>query len=724
MMPESAYDTDVVHITDFRLPGGTTHSLAEEVRAQAEAGYRTHLVHAPSHLVGKATGWSSNILEVSKLPGVRVSSERAHVRAKLVIFRHPSVAEQTPSTFKNIVADKVVIVANNAAADRSGEYRYDVAAVTKKLRGLFGVEPLWAPIGPVVSASIEEQSVEVERTNEYWLNLLRVDGVSPPRRGFVAHKPVIGRHSRPQPAKWPATRDELLAAYPATSDLHVEILGGARVAQDLLGSVPENWHVVPFGGEAPNDFLQRIDFWVYFHHPELREAYGRAIIEALASGAVVVLPEYLRETFGTAALYCEPSEVEGLVRKLYADVDAFLEQSRRGQEFVKTLDPSMHRERLQEMGITPSGSRSTAARAEPLRVGDKRQRVLFLTSNGAGMGHLTRLLSVATRLPEHAEPIFASLSTGVHIVGEYDIPYEYIGSSGAMGMEPKVWNRYSEQRFNLLFEDLEPDVLVFDGTWPYPGLRRAMSRHAMRKVWMRRAMWKPETTPKSLGWSAEFDLILEPGEFAGTYDAGPTTGRTEAVPIAPVTLLSGDSVLSRDEARRQLDYDPDEKIVLVTLGAGNINDIGALQETLLEWFSTEAPDWRVVLTKPPIAQADGLHGVDTLQVYPLAQYTRAFDFAVSATGYNAFHEWMAGELPTIWVPNTATKTDDQLARARWAADEGMGLCVTEDQTEELEHALQAMTDHETRTTMRHRLRELDKTNGAAEAASLVSGETV
>lgn len=723
-MPETPYDADVVHVTDFRLPGGTTHSVAEEVRAQSEAGYRTHLVHAPSHLVGKAAGWSSNILEVSKLPGVSVSSERAHIRAKIVVFRHPSVVEQTPSTFRNIVADKVLVVANNPAANSAGKHWYTVSTVTRKLRALFGTEPIWAPIGPVVKQSIVEQGAEVHWTTDYWLNLLRLPRVHVPRQGFVDEVPVIGRHSRPQPAKWPANRDAILAAYPDSAAFKVEILGGAPAARSVLGGLPNSWSVVPFGGEEPTEFLKRIDFWVYFHHPEWREAYGRAIMEALSAGTVVILPRYLESTYGEAALYCEPAEVQQLVLDYYDDTEKFLKQSRRAQEFIKKLEPSIHEERLREMGISPGGPRPSATKAEPLSVCRTRRRVLFLTSNGAGMGHLTRLLSVATRLPEHAEPVFASLSTGVHIVGDYDIPYEYIGSSGAMGMEPKVWNRYSEQRFNLLLEDLEPDVLVFDGTWPYPGLRRAMSRHTMRKVWMRRAMWKPETTPKSLGWSAEFDLILEPGEFAHTYDAGPTIHRSEAVPIAPITLLSGDGVLSRGEARRQLGYDDEEKIVLVTLGAGNINDIGALQETLLEWFSAKAPDWRLVLTKPPIAQADGLHGVDTLQVYPLARYTRAFDFAVSATGYNAFHEWMVGGLPTIWVPNTATKTDDQLARARWAADAEMGFCVTEEQTEELEIALNAMTDHDTRTAMRDRLSDLNRTNGAVEAANLIGGEIV
>ena len=42
----------------------------------------------------------------------------------------------------------------------------------------------------------------------------------------------------------------------------------------------------------------------------------------------------------------------------------------------------------------------------------------------------------------------------------------------------------------------------------------------------------------------------------------------------------------------------------------------------------------------------------------------AFDASIAAAGYNSFHETLAFRLPSAYVPNTATRTDDQLARAR------------------------------------------------------------
>jgi hypothetical protein len=64
------------------------------------------------------------------------------------------------------------------------------------------------------------------------------------------------------------------------------------------------------------------------------EGWGIGILEAMASGCVVILPEVFRSTFGDGAQYCEPGQVRPLIDELYADFDAFRRLSRRGQDFV------------------------------------------------------------------------------------------------------------------------------------------------------------------------------------------------------------------------------------------------------------------------------------------------------------------------------------------------------------------------------------------------------
>src|SRR5699024_5128515 len=131
-------------------------------------------------------------------------------------------------------------------------------------------------------------------------------------------------------------------------------------------------------------------------------------------------------------------------------------------------------------------------------------------------------------------------------------------------------------------------------------------------------------------------------------------------------------LLDRGAAREELGLDPERPAVLVTLGAGNINDLTSDLGTVIEVLRADA-DRQICVTKPPIAGREqrGLEQVTHVSVYPLSRYMHAFDFAVAAAGYNSYHEHLAFGLPSIFVPNDHTRTDDQVGRARYAEEVGV-----------------------------------------------------
>ena len=63
--------------------------------------------------------------------------------------------------------------------------------------------------------------------------------------------------------------------------------------------------------------------------------------------------------------------------------------------------------------------------------------------------------------------------------------------------------------------------------------------------------------------------------------------------------------------------------------------------------------------------------VHVVHEFPFSRRFRAFDLAVSASGYNSFHELLRFGIPTLFIPNRNTALDDQRARARFAADTGL-----------------------------------------------------
>ncbi|MGC5585578.1 glycosyltransferase [Ornithinimicrobium sp. W1679] len=299
--------------------------------------------------------------------------------------------------------------------------------------------------------------------------------------------------------------------------------------------------------------------------------------------------------------------------------------------------------------------------------------VLLVSSNGAGMGHLTRLLAYARRMPVATRRHVLSLSQAVPVVEHEGIPWEYLPSQGASGLLPATWRQLFAERLTEVLHRLDPDVLVFDGTHPYRGLDTALAAHPRtRAVWSRRGMWKPGRNVDQLAKASWFDAVVEPGDLAGAADRGATAQVDDVLRVPPVTLVDRDDLSPRAAARSALGLPPDGPLALVSLGAGNINDtddeVGAAATALRD------RGIGVCVTAPSIAErAYAGGGVHLVRHFPLSEHFAAFDYAVAAAGYNSFHETLRLGVPSVFVPNADTSLDDQVGRAEEAARRGWAL---------------------------------------------------
>ena len=714
-MPGAPYD--IVVIGDFRFPGGTSTAVAEELRAQAAAGYRTGLMQLKGPILKFPHSINPRIRACLEEGLADLLDPDEAVAARLVLAHHPSLFTYLPRRTLRINTDARLLIVQHPPLDGLGQPSYDCAAIHRHAEAVLGGEVLWAPIGPAVREQFAVIAEPPPLFHLDWYGVIDPRSWQVPRTGPLEARPVIGRHSRPDALKWPDDLASTLAAYPDDPSFIVRILGGAPFLRKLLGGYPRNWEVWPFNAIQPKHFLSTVDFFVYFHHSQWVEAFGHTVIEAMASGTVAILPSHFEALFGEGAIYAEPQEVRACVRELHADRRAFLRHSRAGCELVaQRFGYRTHVERVR--GLIGQPRRRTRAVGAPRR----KCRVLFVSSNGVGIGHLARMLAVARRCPQPLEPVFLTFSQAIKLVREQGFLVEYLPFHTLLGCDVQHWNKCLRAEISELIAFYDPPVLVFDGHVPYQGLIDALRDNPdVWSVWCRRGMWQPGRGADVIARERHFDAVVEPRDLAGDHDRGLTVqSRSRTRLVDPIRLLDAGDLLAQSEAREALSIDPGRPAVLLQLGAGNNYDYATLRRSAIALLrERHGADVRVA--EWPIAEQplELPEGVRTISEFPLSRYLRAFDLVISAAGYNSFHELLLAGAPAIFVPNEHPQQDDQLARAQFAERHGLGACVRIRDAYRLSASIDRLLRPEERQRIAERCATLDQSNGARELAAFM-----
>jgi len=197
--------------------------------------------------------------------------------------------------------------------------------------------------------------------------------------------------------------------------------------------------------------------------------------------------------------------------------------------------------------------------------------IILATSNGIGMGHLTRASAIASELKEFANPIIVSMAAGVVEVPKIaGVRFEYIPGRDRNWMGRYQWDSYLRDRLVALIDETNAKIISFDGVVPYPGIIAIKSKRPdVKLVWVRRGFW--QRTPQKYLLSLQskmMDLIITPGDFGQSYDNGPTSTRNDSVLVKPISIFNPKSILSREKAREELGLDKNRPVCLVQLGIG------------------------------------------------------------------------------------------------------------------------------------------------------------
>lgn len=315
--------------------------------------------------------------------------------------------------------------------------------------------------------------------------------------------------------------------------------------------------------------------------------------------------------------------------------------------------------------------------------------VVLFNINGSGMGHMSTCLAYANRLRGRARPVFFSLASAIEMIHDMGFEADYFVSRFWSRASAWEWDRQLALRLGMMFERVRPQVVVFDGTWPYRGLLHAARAYGgPRMVWSNLTLYKQGIREVPVSES-NFDLVIRLGELGSGFVVEREKLGPRRVTIPPVTLLRDDELLARDAARDELGLTREGRYALFSLGPGNLKDVTDIGGGLID--AVRRQGYTVVWTRAPISANDVPLPPDVvpISVYPLVRVMRAFDVFVGAAGYNTCCEVLQAGVPSLFVPNTLV-ADDQAARARLVAQAVPAIVSPCETAEQRAHAVQRL----------------------------------
>lgn len=442
------------------------------------------------------------------------------------------------------------------------------------------------------------------------------------------------------------------------------------------------------------------------------------LLDVFSAGLIAAawsLPALLVTRQHARAAAASKTDLDSAQRSIVKTVVDKIEETR-----AKQSRHEYHQERSLERIEIELRRFSAGSAPEPLLLQGTGIDVLFVTSNGAGLGHVTRLMAIAQYLPSTRRVECLTMSTAYRQVAGKGVTIHYFPSSEAAGESPEKWNPIFRGYFRALLERIRPRVVVFDGTWVYTGITDVCRALGVPLVWVQRGLWKPEVDAASVqrhDARSVADEVIVPGDYAGPEEVDAGAG-IEPHHVGPIVMTDRNDLFSRNDACARLGLDSSGRYALLNLGGGAISAADSLTDAALRTLQEHFPEVTPVQVVSPLAsRVDEVPGLRRISAYPVMPFARAFDVMIAAAGYNSAQEAIALGIPSILVPNPVTRTDDQVRRARDLGEQG--LCLLAEGPEELQDAVRSLARDEVRQSLSDRLAAIEAPRGAFDAAEFL-----
>ncbi|MBA3910288.1 MAG: hypothetical protein C0524_10480 [Rhodobacter sp.] len=353
-------------------------------------------------------------------------------------------------------------------------------------------------------------------------------------------------------------------------------------------------------------------------------------------------------------------------------------------------------------------------------------RVVFMPTNGVGLGHAQRCALVADKLAQGpVTPAFAAFPSCMRLIKSYGFDVMPLVPKSGLHAEPFANDVVNTVRLDHLLGTAA--AFVFDGGHVFTSVFRNILEWRVPSVWIRRGLWQSgQDNSVALDREKAFDRVIVPLEAFSELNEDYSHG-AHIVRVGPIVQQIDLSQSERGAIRQGLAarYGRSfEHLVVTMLGGGVAADRSAQTIAVAASLARRSDALHLVVVWPTATIDPGLYSWPNTRVvrtHHASVLAAAADLYISAVGYNSFHEAMYNRIPTIFVPQMAQYMDDQRSRAAAAVERDLARLVEPQDLLTLDRTIARMLDAGEAEAMRSRLHQIDlPASGAAAAAACIA----
>jgi hypothetical protein len=355
-------------------------------------------------------------------------------------------------------------------------------------------------------------------------------------------------------------------------------------------------------------------------------------------------------------------------------------------------------------------------------------RIMFLPTNGVGLGHAQRCSLIAGELAANpaALPVFAAFPSCARLIKSYGFDVMPLVPKSRLHAEGFANDVVNSVRLDRLLS--RADAFVFDGGYIFNSVFHNILEHRVPSVWIRRGLWQPgQDNSIALEREKAFDRVIVPleafGELNEDYSVGPHVVSVGPI-VQQITLPQAGRNALREGLAERFGFQF-RHLVVTMLGGGIAADRSAQTTAVAATLARRKDTLHLVVVWPTATVDPGLFtwpNTRVVRTHHASVLAAAADLFISAVGYNSFHEALYNRIPTIFIPQMAGYMDDQRSRAEAAVDRGVARLAEPHELATLDQMITRMIDKDEAESLRSRLAALDlPVPGATAAAACIAG---